>query len=263
MITREPIDREGLNGWLIDMFEAVGCAVILTCRAFTMGGLFFCEGRFRRRCIEQMYFAGIRSLPLLTVVAIFTGMILALQVGLELRRYGQEVFIGSAVMVSLLREMAPFMTGILVTACVGSAIAAQLGTMTVNEEIAALEMMVICPIRFLVAPRLVAFVTLMPLLSFYTCIVGVIGGAMVGATQLNVPWRQYMENAMQFAELRDLAVGLLKAWLFGVIIVGVACYQGFAAKCGALGVGRATRQTVIVSLLLILMTGYIITRIFY
>lgn len=263
MITREPVFREGFSGKAIDVFESIGRATILTVRAFAMGGLFLVDSRFRGRTIGQMYKAGIRSLPLLTVVALFTGMILALQVGLELRRYSQEVFIGSAVMLSLLREMGPFMTGILITACVGSAIAAQIGAMSVNEEIAALEIMGVEPVRFLMAPRLAALAMLMPILSFYTCVVGLIGGGLVGAAQLNVPWEQYIENAMHFAEPRDLLVGLLKAWVFGIIIAGVSCHLGFATSLGAVGVGRTTRQTVIVSLLLILIMGYVITRIFY
>lgn len=263
MIAREPIFREGVRGRMLDFLESVGRATVLTAQAFAMGPAFFTDARFRSRTVSQMYKAGIRSLPLLTVVALFTGMILALQVGLELRRYSQEVFIGSAVMLSLLREMGPFMTGILITACVGSAIAAQIGTMSVNEEIAALETMAISPVRFLMAPRLAALATLMPLLSFYTCIVGLIGGGLVGVTQLNVPWEQYVENAMHFAELRDLLVGLFKAWVFGVVIAGISCHLGFATAYGAAGVGRTTRQTVIVSLLLILILGYIITRIFY
>ena len=263
MISREPVLRTGAAGGIFNLLESVGRATLQTCSAFAMGLLFFADSRFRSRTVQNMYQAGIKSLPLLTVVALFTGMILALQVGLELRRFSQEVFIGSAVMISLLREMGPFMTGILITACVGSAIAAQLGSMSVNEELAALEIMAISPVRFLMAPRLAALTVLMPLLSFYTCIVGLIGGGVVGCAQLNVPWQQYIENAMHFADLRDLLVGLFKAWVFGVVIASVSCHLGFSATGGAAGVGRATRLTVIVSLLLILTTGYIITRIFY
>ena len=141
--------------------------------------------------------------------------------------------------------------------------AAQLGTMTVNEEIAALEMMAINPVRFLMAPRMGAMLFMTPLLSFYTCILGVIGGGVVGFTQLSVPWRQYIKTAIDFAGARDLYVGLLKALVFAIIITTVACYEGFTTTRGAVGVGQATRRSVISSLLLILMTGYIITRMFY
>jgi len=210
-----------------------------------------------------MFVFGIKSLGVITIVAVFTGMILALQTGIELRKFNQEVNIGTAVMVSMLREMGPFMTGLILAACVGSAIAAQLGTMVVSEEIAALEIMSIDPVRFLVMPRLVAMSIMTPVLAFYTCIMGVIGGGVVGLSQLGVSWAAYMENATRFAEVKDLYVGLLKALLFGVIITIVSCHSGFSTTQGAVGVGMATRKSVIVSFLLILVVGYFITRLFY
>ena len=211
----------------------------------------------------QLYVTGIKSLAVITVVALFTGMILALQTGLELRRYGQEVYIGSAVAVSMIREMGPFMTGLIIAASVGSAIAAQLGTMTVSEEISALEVMSINPNRFLVMPRLVALAVMMPILSIYTNILGILGGAVVGSTQLGVSLQAYLDNATQFATNKDLYVGLLKALIFGVVITTVACHQGFMTTEGAVGVGKATRRSVIVSFLVILVVGYMITRLFY
>lgn len=219
--------------------------------------------RNRREVLSQMFSSGIKSLGVITIVAVFTGMILALQTGIELRRFNQEVNIGTAVMVSMLREMGPFMTGLILAACVGSAIAAQLGTMVVSEEIAALEIMSIDPVRFLVTPRLVAMCVMTPLLSFYTCVMGLIGGGLVGATQLNVSWAAYMENATKFAETKDLYVGLFKALLFGIIITMVSCHEGFSTSQGAVGVGMATRRSVIISFLLILVVGYIVTRMFY
>jgi len=224
---------------------------------------FMFSRRNRREVVMQMFITGIKSLGVITVVALFTGMILALQTGLELRRYGQEVNIGTAVTVSMIREMGPFMTGLIIAASVGSAIAAQLGTMTVSEEVAALEVMSINPNRFLVMPRLVALAVMMPVLTVYTNILGILGGALVGLTQLGVSLDAYFNNAFRYAENKDLYVGLFKALIFGIIIATVACHQGFMATEGALGVGRATRKTVIVSFLLILVFGYIITRLFY
>ena len=219
--------------------------------------------RARHETISQLYVTGIKSLGVITVVAVFTGMILALQTGLELRRYGQEEFIGSAVANSIIREMGPFMTGLIIAASVGSAIAAQLGTMAVSEEIAALEVMSINPNRFLVMPRLVALAIMLPVLTVYTNILGILGGGIVGATQLGVSFQAYLDNATRFAENKDLFVGLFKAFVFGIIIATVACYQGLSATEGAVGVGRATRQTVITSFLMILIVGYMITRLFY
>ena len=219
--------------------------------------------RSREDVLHQLFLTGIKSLGVITVVAMFTGMILALQTGLELRRFGQEVNIGTAVTVVMLREMGPFMTGLIIAASVGSAIAAQLGTMVVSEEVAALEIMSINPVRFLVMPRLVALAVMMPILTVYTNIIGIVGGAIVGYTQLGVSLTAYFDNATQYAENKELYVGLFKALLFGLIITTVSCQQGFSTVEGAVGVGRATRKTVIVSFLTILVVGYMVTRVFY
>lgn len=219
--------------------------------------------RARRETAMQLYVTGIKSLGVITVVAFFTGMILALQTGLELRRFGQEVNIGTAVTIVMIREMGPFMTALIIAASVGSAIAAQLGTMAVSEEISALEVMSINPNRFLVMPRLVALAVMMPILTVYTNILGILGGGIVGYTQLGVAFQAYLDNATRYAENKDLYVGLFKSVVFGVIIATVACYQGLSTTEGAVGVGRATRQTVIISFLMILVIGYMITRLFY
>lgn len=219
--------------------------------------------RARHETAIQLYITGIKSLGVITVVAFFTGMILALHSGLLLKDYGQEVNIGTAVTAVMISEMGPFMTGLIIAASVGSAIAAQLGTMAVSEEIAALEVMSINPNRFLVMPRLVALAVMMPLLTVYTNLLGILGGGIVGATQFGVTFHAYLDNATRYAENKDLLVGLFKAFVFGIIISSVACYQGLSTTEGAVGVGRATRRTVIISFLLILVVGYIITRLFY
>ena len=270
MITREPIYTDAPSGaWqgvvrsLVVGLNEIGRAGSMTVQAMAGIPSLFMSRRKRRELARQMYVMGIKSLPVISVVGLFTGMVLGLQVGLELRRFNQEIFIGSGVMLAMLREMGPFMTGLIMAACVGSSMAAQLGTMTVNDEIAALEIMSINPLRFLMTPRLAAMILMMPVLSFYACILGVVGGGLVGLTQLNVPWDQYMNMAMHFAKVRDLYVGLLKALLFGVVITGVSCYEGFTTRQGAVGVGRATRRSVVTSFLLILILGYIVTRMFY
>ncbi|NQU39317.1 MAG: ABC transporter permease [Lentisphaerae bacterium] len=269
MVTREPeyfppaagtVAQLGRN--VLFFCRSVGQATLLLIHA--IGTLRFAfTKRARQEIVMQMFVSGIKSLGVISVVGMFTGMILALQTGIELSKFNQEVNIGTAVMVSMLREMGPFMTGLILAACVGSAIAAQLGTMVVSEEIAALEIMSIDPVRFLVMPRLVAMAIMTPLLAFYTCIIGVIGGGIVGASQLGVSWEAYIDNATRFADVQDLYVGVLKAFLFGVIITIVACHEGFATTQGAVGVGYATRKAVLVSFLLVLIVGYFVTRLFY
>lgn len=219
--------------------------------------------RSRHEVLYQLYVTGIRSLGVISVVAAFTGMILALQTGLELRRFGLQVNIGTAVTVTMLREMGPFMCALIIAASVGSAIAAQVGTMVVSEEVSALEIMSINPVRFLVMPRLLALAVMMPVLTIYTNILGIVGGAVVGSTQLEVTFQAYFDNAQLFADNKDLYVGLLKAFVFGVVIATTACHQGFSATEGAVGVGQATRRTVIISFLTVLVLGYMLTRVFY
>ena len=269
MITREPeffpppINQIGQFGRNILLTcRNTGRAILILNQAFLDLRFMFSQ-RSRPEVLHQFYVTGIKSLGVISVVAMFTGMILALQTGLELRKFGQEVNIGVAVMVSMLREMGPFMTALILAASVGSAIAAELGTMVVSEEIAALEVMSISPVRMLVMPRLAALMIMTPILTFYASMLGVIGGGVIGLTQLGVSMQAYMDNATRYAENKDLYVGLFKAFVFGIMVTIIACHQGFSTKEGAVGVGRATRRSVIISFLSILVVGYVITRLFY
>lgn len=269
-IIREPLYEdvprtrfEGARRRVVELFAHVGQAGRLMAEAIGYLPATLVRRDARAAFVQQLYTTGIRTLPVITVVGLFAGMILGLQVGLALRKFNQEVYLGAAVMLSLIREMGPFVTGICLSACVGSALAAELGTMKVNDEVAALEIMSISPVRYLVAPRLGALVVMSPLLAFYACVLGVVGGGLVGYTQLNVPFEQYMASAISIAGTKDLFVGLLKAVIFGLVIGTVSCHEGFATKLGAVGVGRATQRSVIISFLFILMLGYMVTRMFY
>ncbi len=269
-ITRESAWDDAPKGGLATLrrhaavfFGSVGRAGWLMAESFAFLPGVFIRRSGRAAMMRQFYTTGIRTLPVISVVGLFTGMILGLQVGLALARFNQEMYLGAAVMITLIREMGPFVTGICLSACVGSAMAAELGSMTVNDEIAALEIMSISPVRFLMAPRIGALLVMSPLLAFYACILGVVGGGLVGYTQLNVPFAQYLTSAMSMAELKDLYVGLLKATVFGAVIGTVSCHQGFSVEGGAVGVGHATQRSVIISFLLILMFGYMLTRLFY
>jgi phospholipid/cholesterol/gamma-HCH transport system permease protein len=253
----------GVFRHLTAFLSSLGWAAQILCESVLAFPSVVCRRDGRRDLFRQLYSTGIRTLPVVTVVSLFMGMILALQVGLELRRFNQEIYLGAAVMVSLIREMGPFSCGMCLAACVGSAIAAELGTMKVNDEIAALEIMSISPIRFLAAPRILALVLMAPLLAFFCCIIGAVGGGVVGATQLGVDFQQYMASAMSIADAKDLYVGLLKALVFGIVIGTVSVAEGFGTELGATGVGKSTQRSVIASFLLILMFGYMVTRICY
>jgi len=227
-------------------------------------------GRYRM-VLDQMYTCGIKPLPVVVIVAIFTGILLAYQTGLELDRFGQRDKIANIIGIVLCREMGPFITGLILTASVGAAMAAELGTMKVSEEIDAIEVMSIDVIDFLVMPRVVAMALMCPILTFLVDIVGILGGMFIGESQLQIPWTLYLRSVVDSltttAELtslpKDLFTGMLKAVVFGITIAVVGCASGLRATGGALGVGRVTRSSVVTSFMLIIIFGYFMTWFFY
>ncbi len=256
--TRNPAAFAG-RGILLTVRNA-GRAIFITCEAF-----FWFIHLFKRRVsvMHQLFICGIKSFGVASTVALFTGMILSLQAGLVLKDYGQAVQVGTLVTQTMCREMGPFMTALILAASVGSGMAAELGTMSVSEEVSALHVMSINPASFLVMPRLFALLVMCPVLTVYTNIIGSVGGMLVAMTQLDVSPQAYYRNAIDYLHNKEIYVGLFKSVVFGVIIASVSCYQGLTARNGAVGVGRATRQTVVQCFLLILITGYFITRMFY
>jgi len=210
---------------------------------------------------EQMYRVGVSSLPVVLLVALFSGMVLALQSGIELTKYGVQGQIGAIVAGAMCREMGPIMTAITLAGLVGSAIAAELGTMRVSDEIDALEVMSINPIRFLVMPRFVALMIFTPALTVIADLVGTVGGAVVGNYQVGVSYKAYFDSAQEVLLLVDVYGGLAKAFVFGIIIAIVASSEGLRASHGAAGVGKATRSSVVVSFILIIVFNYFLTSI--
>jgi phospholipid/cholesterol/gamma-HCH transport system permease protein len=231
------------------------------------------DGRHRRRAfLEQLKTCGLAPLPVVTVVGLFTGMILTLQVGVELERFGQAERISDIIAVILFREMGPFMTAMILTASVGSAMAAEIGTMAVSEEIDALECLSVDPISILVMPRIVAMAVMTPLLSFIGNIVGCLGGGIIASTQLDVSFSSYTRNVISSLQAtseqlgpfpEEIYTGLIKSVIFGIIIATVSCASGLKATGGALGVGRAVRTAVVRSFLMIIIIGYYISWMFF
>ena len=213
-------------------------------------------GRFLRQILE----VGWNTLPLASMIALFTGMITALQTGVELKNLGLEQQIGTVVGLSLVREMGPVFTAFIIAARVGAAWAAELGTMSVSEELDALRSLGIRPIRFLAMPRFLAAVTMQPLLTVYSIVVGIWGGAMVSVNYLGVPSSVYYKRMFDSLEMHDLSLCLSKAVVFGAIFSIVSCHTGLVTKNGAEGVGHSTTRSVVVSLSLILVADYFITR---
>jgi phospholipid/cholesterol/gamma-HCH transport system permease protein len=217
----------------------------------------------RHEIFRQMFNAGARTFGVITVVAVFTGMILTLQTGLALKEYGMEENIGNVVIATLTREMGPFMAAIILIASIGSAMAAELGTMKVSEEIDALNVMSIHPEDYLVMPRMLALTIMMPVATVYINTLGVIGGAIIAESHLGISYGTFYQHVLESLWFKPTYVGLFKAFIFGIIISSISCAYGLKAENGARGVGRATRNSVVASFLTVLIIGYYITDIFF
>ncbi len=216
------------------------------------------------------YDFGLKSFPVVCIVAFFSGMIICLQMGIEISQYGEEEFLGLVVAQTFAREFGPFMTCIILVGTVVSAYAAELGTMKVSEETDALEVMSIDPIGYLAAPRILALCVMTFFLTLCADLVGIVGGAVVANQQLSLPFRIFFDRALESLEgrewgglPRDLYAGLVKAGIIGFVIAGVGCASGLRAAGGALGVGKAVRRAVIASIVLILVISYIVTWLVY
>lgn len=216
-----------------------------------------------REIVHQTFQATFGGMPVVFLTALFAGMILALQTGIELRRYNQEGIIGAVVAASMCREMGPVFTALPLAGLIGSAYAAELGTMKVSEEIDALEVMSIDPVYYLVMPRVVALSIGATVMTIFADVIGILGGAIVSRAILFVDFDVYMKSARDVTKMKDIYGGLIKAFCFGMTIAVVSCGQGLRAENGAAGVGQVTLRAVIVSFVLILMFDYFLTWIIY
>lgn len=212
--------------------------------------------------LRQISAIGIDTLPIAVMMAFFIGMVLALQTALELVEFGTQDRIGSIVGLSMIRELGPVMTSLLVAGRVGSAMAAEVGAMQVYEEIDALKTLEISPVRYLVMPRLIACLVAVPALVTFANLVGILGGSLVSSVnpRINVPVNVYFDYLTRSLEWADLYKGLVKSFFFGGIIALVGCYVGFKTTGGARGIGESTTRSVVMSFLLIMVANYFITR---
>ncbi|MCX6348183.1 MAG: ABC transporter permease, partial [Candidatus Aureabacteria bacterium] len=227
---------------IIDTLEGVGKTVVTLCQAL---GFLNQVLKYRVLVLEQMLFVGVESLPVVSVVALFAGMIVALQTGHELARFQLQGTIGNIVAASVCREMGPVFAAIIVAGRVGSAMAAELGTMKVSEEILALETSALNPIWFLVVPRVFATMVMIPALTAIANVIGILGGMFIGTTLLDMSPGFYWDRTIEALKQKDIFTGLLKSEAFAVVISVIACYQGLNVEGGAEGVGKATTSTVV------------------
>lgn len=224
-----------------------------------------------RWLLEQLYRGGIQNLHVVLLVGLFIGMIVCLQTGIELSKFGQQDQIGPIVAAGMAREMGPFITAVILAATTGSALAAEIGTMSVSDELSALEVMSIDRVSLLIVPRVAALMVVCPTLTVVCDAIGILGGGLVATSQLNVGWAQYIESAFEMLESKgavipvpmDVYAGLLKATVFGGLIGVISCASGLEARGGALGVGRSTSRAVRDSIIAIIISNYFMTWALY
>ncbi|MFH1867522.1 MAG: ABC transporter permease [Candidatus Omnitrophota bacterium] len=217
----------------------------------------------RNNIFFHMVFSGVNSMLIVFFVAFFTGIVLAMQSAYQLAQLGAEMYVASLVAVSMARELGPVLTALVVAGRVGAAITAEISSMKVTEQIEALEAIAINPVRFLVVPRFLALVIMLPCLTIFSDLVGMLGGYIIGVFNLGINSGLYINITLEFLELKDIYTGLVKSVFFAMIISIVGCYMGLNASGGAEGVGRSTTVSVVASFILVILADCVLTGIFY
>lgn len=218
---------------------------------------------YPRLILKQMIEIGYYSLPVVGLTGIFAGMVLALQSHTGFSRFAAESAIPTVVVLSITRELGPVLAGLMVAGRVGAAMAAEIGTMRVTEQIDALTTLSTNPNKYLIAPRLIASLIMLPCLVLVADIIGVMGGYLVAVFKLGFNSEAYITNSFEFLETMDVVSGLVKAAVFGFLIAMMGCYHGFHSRGGAQGVGAATTNAVVTGAILVLVFNYIITEAFF
>jgi phospholipid/cholesterol/gamma-HCH transport system permease protein len=217
---------------------------------------------FQRVCHQAMA-VGVTAIPVVSFITFFIGVIMALQGAYELRQFGAIHLVANGVAISVTRELGPLVTAIVVIGRSGSAFAAEIGTMKVTEELDALETMALHPIAFLVTPKLLAMLVMLPCLTIWADLMGVLGGSVFGMIGADYTFGTYLAATRDALFMRDIITGLVKSVVFGLVITGVGCQEGFATGAGSEQVGRSTTSAVVTSIFLVVLVDLVFTAIFY
>ena len=251
---------ENLGRKIISFVRYIGGMAVL------FGQTLYWAFRFPPRMREILFHMkniGVSSLPVVFLTSLFTGMVLAFQSAYQMQKIGAEIYIASLVALSMTRELGPVLTALVVAGRIGAAITAEVGTMKVTEQIDALETLATNPVRYLVVPRFLAIVVMLPLLIIYADFIGILGGYIIGVGKLGISSSLYLRMTYEPLVLKDIFTGLLKALVFAMIICIVACFEGFNTKGGAQGVGKSTTSSVVTSFILIIAADCLFTAVFY
>jgi phospholipid/cholesterol/gamma-HCH transport system permease protein len=216
-----------------------------------------------QRACHQAMIIGVTALPVVSFITFFIGVIMALQGAYELRRFGAIHLVADTVAISITRELGPLVTAIVVIGRSGSAFAAEIGTMKVTEELDALQTMALNPVGFLVTPKLLAMLIMIPCLTIWADFMGVIGGGVFGVAGAGYSWTSYFAATRDALFMRDVITGLVKSVVFAMVITGVGCHEGFATRSGSEQVGRSTTSAVVNSIFLVVLVDLVFTAVFY
>jgi len=251
---------EILGGDILRIISYLGELSYESARAFKK---IFTEKFRRRLVVKHMIEMGIDSLPLVAIVGTFIGMVMVMETALTLRKFGAESYVGGIVSLSMVRELGPVMVALVVAGRVGASIAAELGTMRITEQVDALESLGVDPVGYLVSPRLLAGLIVLPVLNLIADILSIVGGYLVGVYMVHISSAEFWYQSFKYIQVRDLIAGIVKTVVFAFLIVNASSNEGLRASGGAEGVGKATTRAVVNSFFLIILMNLILTAIFY
>ncbi len=262
---RTPIFFEKMGEFGVNLYQNGYLLLLLAADIFywSVVGIFQKKGQRKGSFVQQSLSIGVNALTIVGLISFLIGLILALQSAAQLRQFGANIFIADLIGIAMLREMGPIMTAIVVAGRSGSAIAAEIATMVVTEEIDALKTMALNPIRFVIVPKFHAITVTLPLLTIFSDLIGIIGGFIIGVTYLQLSAAAFFNELLTVLILKDIFTGLIKSVVFAWIILIVSCYQGLRVSGGAEGVGRATTASVVASIFFVIVADSILGLIFY
>jgi phospholipid/cholesterol/gamma-HCH transport system permease protein len=249
---------ENIGKLVLTVFGTVGRTVAMISSAFAV-----IHTAKAKPLLRQMAHLGADSLPIVLLTMLFTGMVMTVQIAHEFIKYGAQSSVGGVIAIAMGRELAPVLTGVVVAGRVGAAITAEIGSMKVTEQIDALRVMAVSPMAFLVVPRLLACLVMMPVLVVFGDVIGTIGGYFMATQYAGISDFAFMHSIRVFCIPNDVVGGLIKGMFFGMIIALVGCHKGLTTENGAEGVGKATTSSVVTSIILIFVSNYFLSLLLY
>jgi phospholipid/cholesterol/gamma-HCH transport system permease protein len=249
-----------VQGRIVSYFTYVGGMTVLFAKTVFLSVM---PPIRKMQILDQMNKIGVSSFSIVFLISLFTGMVLALQSAYQMQKMSAEMYIASLVSLSLTRELGPVLTALIVAGRCGAAMTAELGTMKVTEQVEALETLSANPIQYLVVPRFVAMVVMLPLLTIYADFFGIVGGYLIGVGKLNITHAMYVKMTFEPLAIKDVITGLIKSVSFATIICLISCFEGLETEGGAEGVGKATTASVVRSFILIIIADCFFTALFY